>query len=312
MALVHLLSTAPAFDPATGRGSDELRRLRDAAGMDRFKVHRLTPDPQRADLIMFVDAARPDLRDVRDHPLYASHLEKCFVVHHGDRIYPFVPGIYTCAEKRTHPRSRSSTGCYLTVSESPHFRHSIDQSQPYLFSFVGRSETSEVRRRLTALVDPRGLVMDTSTQPAVPVDRYAEIIRQSSFVLCPRGYGAASYRLFEALKSGRAPVLLADDWVPPVGPDWHRFAVFVRESQVDEIPALLAGIQPKAQDMGRAARQAWDEWFSTEVAFHRYVEACLDMLRRRRVPERWARYRARAKRLRLAAGERVARMLHHD
>jgi hypothetical protein len=310
MALVYLLSTAPPYDPASRRGSDELRRLCDAARVDRFKAHRMTCDPALADLIMFVDAARPDLVDIRRHPLYTKYVEKCFAVHDGDRIYPFLPGIYACAERQTHAPTRSSTGCYLTVTEDAHFSASPDYGPtPLLYSFVGRSETAAVRQRLVRLRGPDGLLLDTSVQAPISRAEYARIIRQSRFVLCPRGYGSSSYRVFEALKSGRAPVVLSDDWIPPEGPDWRRFAVFVPESKAGDVPGLLSSLQPYASEMGLAARRAWDDWFSAEAVFHTYVEACLRIMQRRHIAEKWGRYLARAQRLRPALARRLARVL---
>jgi hypothetical protein len=120
-------------------------------------------------------------------------------------------------------------------------------------------------------------------------DAYIEIMRRSSFVLCPRGYGSSSYRLFEALKMGRVPVVLSDAWIAPIGPNWEACSIFVREANAEHIPDLLEGLEKKAAAMGLAARRTWDEWFGPNVAFHRIVEWCLTLLKERRIPEGIAR-----------------------
>src|SRR5262245_24930510 len=120
VARVFALTTAPRFDPQTFCGSDELRRFLAAAGRDRFGAHRLVDDPRQADLVLFIDSARPDLRDIRKHPFYRENVERTFLVHHGDRILPFLPGVYTCAE-HGFSGGRTKTGGYLTVMEDERF-----------------------------------------------------------------------------------------------------------------------------------------------------------------------------------------------
>ncbi len=95
------------------------------------------------------------------------------------------------------------------------------------------------------------------------------------------------------MKAGRVPVIISDQWVPPDGPPWNEFSVRILEKDVDKIPRILEKIENNAQQMGRLARQAWEQWFSEEVAFHRITEWCLDIKAHRIMPEsimRWSVY----------------------
>jgi len=109
--------------------------------------------------------------------------------------------------------------------------------------------------------------------------RYVKSIKDSAFVLCPRGGGTSTFRLFETLMLGRVPVIVSDQWVPPDGPDWESFSLRVKEGEIATIPALLERRATDAPAMGRAARAAWFEWFSEGASFHRTVEWCLDLAR---------------------------------
>jgi Exostosin family len=312
VARVLALTTAPRFDPQTYRGSGELCRFLAAAGRDRFGTHQLVEDPRLADLILFIDSARPDLRDIREHPFYRENVERTFLVHHGDRILPFLPGVYTCSE-HGFSGGRTKTGGYLTVIEDERFAYSpIDGDPSYLFSFIGSSITAPVRRSIVRLQHPRCVVQDTGDGRQLKGDLashcgdgYVDIMRRSSFVLCPRGYGSSSYRLFEALKMGRVPVVLSDAWIAPVGPDWGACAVFVREAEVEQVPHLLERLEGNAAAMGMAARRTWEDWFGPNVVFHRIVEWCLELLAERWVPERLARHAVQSMRARRLI-ERVA------
>ena len=112
--------------------------------------------------------------------------------------------------------------------------------------------------------------------------RYAETLCRSKFVLCPRGLGTATFRLFEAMQAGRAPVIVSDGWVPPEGPRWEEFSLRVRERDVRQIPALLEARESEHARMGALARRAWEEFFAPEVRFARLGELCRSIQETRR------------------------------
>ncbi len=290
MAKVFLLSTADRGGAAAESPAWDLRRLRRAAELDRFRCHEECDSPERADLVIFTDPTRPDLADVRTHPIYREFSDRCFVLHAGDRILPSVPGVFTCPEKCTHVRWRSRTGPYLRVTFDDRLMFQdgdsgADGADSLLFSFIGRTETAPVRKTLAALTHPRGLIIDTSLPGAeLPYTTYLKVLRRSRFVLCPRGYGSSSFRLFEALKAGRVPVVLSDAWIQPTGPNWTEFALVVPEDAAGDLPSLLEACEPRYARMSAAALAAWSQWFAADVVFHRTVEWCLDLMRARSMP----------------------------
>ena len=289
--------------------------LRESQRADRFGVHALTDDPAAADLILFVRTLSHDgtaFFRLRAHPLVRRYRAKCFLYDLNDRVAPVLPGIYPSVERRWHDRARTRSGPYLEETANPFLVYDPDYAERrYLYSFLGAVRSAPVRERLVALPpDPRGLILDTSAR-AEQVARhgtaderrefarqYADTTRQSRFVLCPRGVGVGSRRLFETMSMGRAPVVLADDWVPPDGPAWERSCVSVKEADCARLPGLLAERAGEAEEMGREARRQWEEWYAPEVLFHRTVESCLSIGRERRWPEPVASWLADAQMLR--------------
>ncbi len=303
MAKVFLLSVAPPPEDSYNRGA--LRRLRESAAIDRFGFHQLTDDADSAELILFAElqGAGPYFEKVRKHPLVRAHRERCFVFSSAPYAVPFLPGLYTSIEKRW-ATGRTRGGFYLGVSENQFVTFSEPEGAlPYLYSFLGSTANAPVRRRLRQLNHPRGFFQDTAidqqrvlagkytSEEMIPYwKRYAESIRSSRFVLCPRGVSPSSVRLFDTMCMGRVPVILSDQWVAPSGPSWDEFSLRIPESSIDRIIPLLERREADAPKMGRQARKAWEEWFSPQVSFHRVVESCLEMGARRRLPERWAHY----------------------
>jgi len=247
--------------------------------------------------VLFVereDAAGSQLEQDREHPLVQQYREKCYVVNPRYKGIPYLPGVYASIRRKWYDRSRIRSGHYLEVRENEHFQYKGSvPDDGFLYSFRGKLGTAPMRGRMAMLSHPRGLIEDTTAQNITPMmatrarpdelqsyqREYAELVAQSKFVLCPRGTGPSSLRLFETMCMGRVPVVLSDQWVPPEGPDWNEFAIRVPERHVHMIPELLQESESHAGEMGRLARQAWEDWFSPEVAFHRVVQWCLDIER---------------------------------
>ena len=299
MARVHLVSVEQKS--VTGQTDRDVAfRLRESQSADRFGVHTLTDDPGAADLILFVRPLGEGtiFPYLFRHPLVRRYRRKCYLYDPNDRIVPLLPGIYPSVERAWDDPGRTRSGPYLLAEENPFLDEDHhDAPRSYLYSFLGTYFSAPVRSDLGRLDDPRGLCRDTFREGeqiwrhGTPEDgrnfrrRYLETTWASHFVLCPRGYGASSIRLFETMRAGRPPVILADAWVAPEGPCWERFSVRVAEADWRSLPALLAAREPAAAQMGRLARQQWEEWYSPPVLFHRLVEDCLGIARARRLPE---------------------------
>jgi Exostosin family len=304
MAQVLLLSAAPVKDGNDyNRGA--FRKLRESAQVDTFRKHSLTDDPSAADLILFVElyGAGAYFQLVRRHPFVKTFREKCFLFCSNDFVVPFLPGIYASIERRWSSE-RTRSGFYLAVSENEFVDFTPPHEKlPYLYSFLGTVETALVRRNLAMLSHPRSFFQDTSTDYRDVLGgkldaaamreywrRYGEICKASKFILCPRGMGTSSVRLFDTMRMGRVPVILSDQWVEPQGPCWEKFSLRVPEADVARIPALLEQREVAAVEMGLLARAQWEQWFSETVCFHRVVAWCLDIKRQRRIPETWAHF----------------------
>ena len=283
--------------------------MRSSATKDAFGAHKLTDDPDTADLIIFVERAHATgryLEDVRRHPYVKVYREKCFVCNSRYFGVPFLPGVYGQVRKRDYFfGNRLRSGGYTEIFEEEKFDlDPVPTEQPYLYSFLGSVYTyPKVRAPLAALDHPRGFFLDTSQERKEVFDtlkmtdekerymeRYVDITRKSKFILAPRGDAVASMRLFESMKMGRAPVIIGDDWVAPQGPDWGTFSFRIAEKDIATVPELLEREEHRAEEMGLLARKAWENWFAENVAFHRVVEWCLDLKENRRIPESVAQY----------------------
>jgi hypothetical protein len=299
MARIHLLTVYPESDSASRGG---YLSLRENAFADRFKVHRLVDDPEEADIILFAEVdVGCFCENVLRHPYAKRFRDKCFLFTSDWRVIPFLPGVYTALEKGWYLPRRVRPGFYLSCLVNPLVKFEPGADRDLLYSFMGDVQTAPVRKVLAQLEHPRGLFVDTSRenqdvmskgsaeQRSVFWNRYVETARRSKFILCPRGIAASSIRLFETICMGRVPVILADEWVRPEGPQWEAFSIQIPERDARSVPRLLEEKEAAAFEMGLLARAEWEKYFSSDVVFHRVVELCLEIQKARRLPEALAR-----------------------
>lgn len=267
--------------------------LKESAALDPFKVHSLASSPDEADIVLFAETHPAHdiyLLRARFSPLFRKFRAKTFIYQDWYLALPLSAGVYTGYEKWPVNFPCASIHYLARRCENDAVAFNESTERPYLFSFVGSSRTAEMRKRILELKHARAFMRDTGearawnmtkAQKDVYEGDYAKVMAQSAFVLCPRGLGPGSYRLFEAMEMGRAPVIISDNWEFPRGPKWEEFSLTVKEQDIAKIPSILEAAEPRALEMGWAARRNWEEWCSQKVSFHRVAEACAAIQRMR-------------------------------
>lgn len=253
-----------------------------------------TDDPELADIIIFVESHPlddPYFRTVVYHPLFKKYRRKCVLYHDADLSVTSMPTISPSIELwQYNPKHKRSFHYIARYSENK----TIDAAQvkyntdrKYLYSFIGarnhplRNEILNMNHRVdTFIKDTSGInAWDLNEADKIKFEQdFIDIINESSFVLCPRGIGPCSYRLFETMQLGRVPVIISDGWVPIPNIDWDKFTITVAESKIAFIPQILNERKNEALEMGRLARKHWEEYFSPEVSLHHIAIAAAELL----------------------------------
>lgn len=253
----------------------------------------LTSDPAQADLILFAETYSgldPYFLDVIRHPIFRRFPHKCVLYHISDITQTLCRTISPSIDKHhLNLRCRRSFSYVVRAHDNPYIDHMdwTDVRRRYLFSFVGDPNSHPIRQRILALRHPEALlkaVTGTSATSMNEIDRapfqkgYLQTILESHFVLCPRGLGPTSMRLFEVMQLGRTPVILGDAWLPVSGIPWQDFAIFVPEAETEQIPQILAACRHRANKMGLRARTVWEENFAPRQATIGLLKRTRDLL----------------------------------
>jgi hypothetical protein len=111
---------------------------------------------------------------------------------------------------------------------------------------------------------------------------YVQNMLNSDYVLCVRGIGNFSYRLYETLSVGRIPVFVDTDCVLPLDfeIDWRDYCVWVDESEIRQIGERVLEFHESLrdgefEDLQRVCRRLWESHISPQgffASFHRHFE----------------------------------------
>ena len=111
-------------------------------------------------------------------------------------------------------------------------------------------------------------------------EQFVENMLSSDYILCTRGGGNFSYRLYETLSCGRIPVLINtdcelpfEDWI-----DWKRYCVWVEEEDLPHLEKRICEFHDRLspqqfQELQIQCRTLWLEWLSPQgffANFYRY------------------------------------------
>lgn len=121
---------------------------------------------------------------------------------------------------------------------------------------------------------------------AVARREYVDNIASSDYVLCARGVGNFSFRLYEVLCSGRIPVFINTDCVLPFEDriPWRQLCVWVESRDVSHIGERILKFHSSVSggrfvELQRECRHYWETYLSP-TGFHRNLYRHLNLAER--------------------------------
>jgi hypothetical protein len=100
------------------------------------------------------------------------------------------------------------------------------------------------------------------------LDRFIDITSRSEFTLCPRGYGATSFRLYEAMQLRSVPVYIFTDrpFLPFASDvDWSRLCVLLDFKDIGDLDAILKSVTAERRaEMLAYTKEIYPQFFTLE------------------------------------------------
>jgi hypothetical protein len=159
------------------------------------------------------------------------------------------------------------------------FEHVPDIQKMIFCSFIG-SITHDIRPKLLVPLHKKDGYIISAFEwiQDVPEDRqkmFQNILWNSRFTLCPRGYGATSYRMYEAIQAGSIPVYVSDKfvfaWEDEL--DWSEFCVIIPEDKILETDSILRALtETQVRDMQSRLKEVYPEYFTIPAAYKQIIK----------------------------------------
>lgn len=132
----------------------------------------------------------------------------------------------------------------------------FDNERTVFASFSGK-RTHKIR---DAVFNLKG--EDVVISEGLKINEYCELLSKSVFSLCPRGYGATSFRIVESLQYGAIPVYISDEFLIPHGVDFSEYGVLINQGE-DILKVLRSIPNDRIEQLQKS--DAYNKYMTFEV-----------------------------------------------
>ncbi|MDH4185906.1 MAG: glycosyltransferase family 47 protein [Nitrospira sp.] len=169
---------------------------------------------------------------------------------------------------------KTEVGVDIPVLCSHHRKPIVMPPKRFRASFVGRLSTHSLRKAMAKALQGRSDVVIRDGN--VGTEEFVKTMLQSCLALAPRGYGGSSFRFFEAMQLGVAPMLISNTDTRPFKQflPWDTASIFV-----EDVMTICAALDEKSErelaEMGVRAH----ELYQHHLAFQKWCPYVIRTLR---------------------------------
>ncbi|AKD03978.1 hypothetical protein PKOR_13810 [Pontibacter korlensis] len=245
--------------------------------------------PDLADAIVIQEkSSYKDFRyifELLKDPLISKYRNKIFTINRDDCATGLLRGLYTSIPKSRFNASFHVAVPFMVFPNNSVFLEKHENIFPtYLASWRGNIRSNKIRRQIIDLFQYKQDFCIETTESWMnhkqdEKEYYIHLILNAKFSLCPAGWAPVSFRIYESMALSRCPVILADGFMPPSGPNWNEFALFFPQKQVTELHSYLLRHEQLHDQLGKQAFIAWKSFFCPEVIGKYYAESLMTLIR---------------------------------
>ncbi|HEY2583743.1 MAG TPA: exostosin family protein [Mucilaginibacter sp.] len=207
------------------------------------------------------------IKRLKNDPIFKKHANKIFTINTDDCATGLLKGLYTSLPKKRFDSKRHSIVPFdyfpneLILNTEP-------KIIPYfLAGWRGNPVSNKIRNKIIKLFSKEANFDINSTgswfnHSFEEKQVYKNCLNRSKFTLCPSGWAPVTFRIYESMALARCPVIIADQFVPPAGPDWDTFSIFIPEKKINHLKIILEKKEPLYEELGNRAYQNWEMFFS--------------------------------------------------
>ena len=198
------------------------------------------------------------------------------ILQHDDAPKHTLPPNTICFSAGGNVISDKTVPIPLICSKLPPIESS---EKKYLATFVG-SNTHPIRQIMCAALQEKNNcpIYLKNWSPHVnknEFDLFIEYATQSKYLLCPRGYGLNSFRLYEAFQLNCVPVIITDKMYLPWQDelDWTTFSVPINNNDISSLYEKLNSIsEDKYMKLLNHGKEIYESHFSLNGMYNNIIK----------------------------------------
>ena len=151
--------------------------------------------------------------------------------------------IFACSGSFNSPIGKNSSYIPIPLLCDPH-SFTFKKEKKYKVVYCGRT-THEIRNvilnEFSNISDYKIYDCDTNSLGYNHTKIFTDLISDSIFGFCPRGYGPASFRMYETIQMGCIPIYVSDEFWLPFDDyiKWDQAALLIKPDRLLEIPKII-------------------------------------------------------------------------
>jgi hypothetical protein len=215
----------------------------------------------------------------------SKYISKLYTINFDDSATGLLKGLYSQIPKlRLNPRLHVAVpNAFYYVNELAFSEKKENINPKFLGSWRGNLFSNKVRTRLLHFLKSKTdcQIVHTNSWWNHSVEEkreYINLILNSKFSLCPAGWTSATFRIYESMALGRCPVIIADNFVPPTGPDWKSFAFFYPENKLKDLHSFLIQNEKFYLQLGLKAKEAYKNFFGAQILPQYYASSLIKLI----------------------------------
>jgi len=198
--------------------------------------------------------------------------EKYFTIsQHDDCIYENLPKNTIIFSMGGNKRDKNIIPIPLICSPIPKRKN----DKKYEISFVG-SLTHPIRNQIyNYFKNDSDFIFFVKNwelkSEELDIERIIDITSKSKFTLCPRGYGATSFRLYESMQLDSIPIYVYDKfWLPWYDEiDWSKLSILVKSEDISNIKNIINNVD--VESMIKYKNEIFTDYFTYNGVYNRII-----------------------------------------
>lgn len=216
-------------------------------------------------------------------PFIKRFAARIFSINSDDCATGLLRGLYTSLPKSRFDRRIHRAVPFMFYPNELVFSKIKEVVPHYLATWRGNTKSNALRRKMMGHLkwNSEFVMQKTESWLNHKMDEkqtYVDVMLSGKFSLCPAGWAPVTYRIYESIALGRCPVILADEFVPPEGPDWKQFALFYPQSQINSVIAFLHKHEHNYQQLGERAAKEWKFHFGENKIDGYFSKMLIDLI----------------------------------